>query len=147
MIIWSRWGILALLIPVLPILLAEGVMELSVSDDSPPVRAKIANDSDDTDVREKAEELKAAQRKREEEHLHAVTRAKRTGFGIGCLIGAAAIWPLGRWMNKPESRMLIDPQSGESFQMRSGGGNTLFFVPMEYWSFIWLVVGFYKFVT
>jgi hypothetical protein len=91
--------------------------------------------------------LKAAQRKREAEHVKAVKRAQDNGFAVGCLIAAGVLWPLGRWMNTTETRLLVDAQTGEPVELHSGGGHTLFFIPLEYWAFIWPVIGLFKFIS
>jgi hypothetical protein len=38
-------------------------------------------------------------------------------------------------------RELVDVNTGERVVLSSGGGNSLFFVPMEYWAAIFLVLG------
>lgn len=58
-------------------------------------------------------------------------------------ITACILWPLGRYLNKKvTTRELIDPKTGEIVQINTGGnGHTLFFIPMEYWAPILIVVG------
>jgi len=66
---------------------------------------------------------------------------------LGLCIGGVIMWPIGRWFNRPEpERVLVDSQTGESVVMQAGGGNTLFFIPMEYWSIIFIVFGIITFI-
>jgi hypothetical protein len=59
------------------------------------------------------------------------------------LFAAAAIaWPVGRALNrKGPERELIDTATGERVVFQSGGGHTFFFIPVEYWSAIFVVLG------
>ena len=74
-----------------------------------------------------------------------VKRAKDIGFAIGSLVAAGIIWPLGLWMNRSESRILYDEQTGQHVELAAGGGHTLFFIPLQYWAFIWVAFGLYRF--
>jgi hypothetical protein len=112
MIIWSRFGIVALVIPIILILMAQSVV--------PPW-----SDHDPDSVK----------------------RAKSAGFTFGALFSAAVLWPLGRGMNMTERRKLIDPKTGEMVEMEYGGGHTLFFIPIQYWAFIWIAIGLYRFFS
>jgi hypothetical protein len=57
-------------------------------------------------------------------------------------VAALIVWPLGRAFNRPRpDRGLLDPRTGEPAVMTPGGGHTLFFIPMEYWAPILLVLG------
>jgi len=53
---------------------------------------------------------------------------------------AIIVWPLGLYLNKrrPE-RELVDPQTGEIVILRSGG-HSLFFIPMQFWAPVFLVL-------
>ncbi len=63
-------------------------------------------------------------------------------FMVAMLVAAIIVWPLSKYLNrKNEPRELIDPQSGERVIVESGGGNSLFFIPMEYWSYILALIG------
>lgn len=79
----------------------------------------------------------AGQRKREADRLKAVKRAEGNWYFVGSLLSAAAVWPLGRWMNRTESRHLVDPETGQHVELQTGGGHTLFFIPMQYRAPIW----------
>jgi hypothetical protein len=148
MVIWARWGILGLLIPAVFISVAISAMKPSQAADRQPVKeAKVAEEAEDPPPAENLEELKAAERKRAAERDKATKRAEGSGYLIGALVSAAVLWPLGRWMNKSESRTLVDQQSGQVVEAQVGGGHTLFFVPLEYWSFIWAAIGLFKFIS
>jgi hypothetical protein len=61
---------------------------------------------------------------------------------LGFLVAAVIVWPLGRALNrKRPERELVDPQTGERVILKSGGGHTLFFIPIEYWAPIFVVLG------
>ena len=65
--------------------------------------------------------------------------AKHFGYSYGALVAALILWPLGRWMNRPETHHEIDPHTGQMTESSVGGGNhTLFFVPLQYWAFVWV---------
>src|SRR4051812_46993880 len=113
MVIWARWGILGLLIPVALILIIQAVMvPKHTVDPKSPARANVTDESEAPPTEEEVAEKKVADRKRVADHLKAVKRARENAWGIGCLIAAGVLWPLGRWMNKTESRLLVDPQTG-----------------------------------
>lgn len=61
---------------------------------------------------------------------------------VGTCVVAAILWPLGRWLNrKSPERNLVDLNTGESVVLQSGGGNSLFFIPMEFWAPIAIAFG------
>ncbi|MHB1425365.1 MAG: hypothetical protein ACYC3I_19515 [Gemmataceae bacterium] len=60
---------------------------------------------------------------------------------LGLWIAAAVTWPLGRLMNRHEEKQLLDPETGDTVIVRSGGGHSLFFIPVEYWAVIFLILG------
>jgi hypothetical protein len=61
---------------------------------------------------------------------------------VAFVVAAIIIWPIGRALNrKRQERELVDVNTGERVVLSSGGGNSLFFVPMEYWAAIFLVLG------
>ncbi|AMV29716.1 hypothetical protein VT84_35305 [Gemmata sp. SH-PL17] len=158
MVIWTRWGILGLLIPTVLIVIAIGGAEAVAKQRA--IRALSAerkavkqtqNDTDDAETpppEEDPEEVKATELKRvaarAQERAKATKRANDVGYLIGGLVSAVVLWPLGRWMNKSETRTLADLQSGELVQAQFGGGHTMFFIPLEYWGFIWAVIGMVK---
>src|SRR5829696_120221 len=112
MVIWTRWGILGLLIPVALIVIAmigaEAIAKQRMgSEDRKPVKQAPTGDGMEETLPEDPEEAKAVERKRADEdrkraaeHEKAVKRAKDTGYLIGGLASAAVLWPLGRRMNK-----------------------------------------------
>lgn len=58
---------------------------------------------------------------------------------VGFLAAALIVWPLGRYMNAKKGRVLVDPATGAEVFYKPR--HTLFFVPMEYWGPILIVVG------
>jgi hypothetical protein len=61
---------------------------------------------------------------------------------VAFLVAAVIAWPLGRALNRGQSeRELIDPNTGERVVMKSGGGHSLFFIPVEYWALVFMVLG------
>jgi hypothetical protein len=60
---------------------------------------------------------------------------------LGLWVAAALVWPLGRALNRRTERRLLDPGSGRWVLVRSGGGHSLFFVPVQYWAVIYLILG------
>jgi hypothetical protein len=149
MVIWTRLGILGLLIPTALIVLAMfGAEALAKQqargeDRKPAKKAPGADGAEETPP-DDSEEAKAAEqkraddeRKRAAERERALKRANNTGYLIGGFASAVVLWPLGRWMNKSESE-----GSGEA---QVSGGHTMFFIPLEYWGLIWAVIGLAKF--
>lgn len=60
---------------------------------------------------------------------------------LGFCLAATLSFPLGRAMNRGTERVLIDPDTDESFVVRFGGGHSLFFVPVQYWWIVFLGFG------
>ncbi|MDR1648415.1 MAG: hypothetical protein LBR88_10380 [Zoogloeaceae bacterium] len=54
---------------------------------------------------------------------------------VGALLGAGILWFGGRWLNNRPGKRLLDPESGETVEIK--GCHTLFWIPMQYWAFIW----------
>jgi hypothetical protein len=145
MVIWSRLGILGLIIPTVFIVIAMIACEPPKTENPKPVKpAKVADDAEETPAEDPVA-LKTAELKRAVEREKAIKRTEATGYLIGSLVSAAVLWPLGRWMNKSEVHMSADQQIGQLAESQ-GGGHTLFFIPMEYWAFIWVVIGLFKFL-
>ena len=158
MVIWTRWGILGLLIPtaliVIAMISAETYTKLRFAGEGrkPVKQAPVADGTDEPPREDEAEEAKAAERQRAEEEQKraedrdkAIKRAKDTGYLIGGVWSAALLWPLGRWMNASESRVLMDRPSGQVVEPQGGGGHTMFFIPLEFWGSIWAAIGLCKF--
>jgi hypothetical protein len=59
----------------------------------------------------------------------------------GAWAAAVVLWPLGRYMNRVEHRQLWDLHANRAVILRTGGGHTLFFLPMEYWSILCVLLG------
>jgi hypothetical protein len=53
------------------------------------------------------------------------------------LVGAIGVWFLGQRLNGRPSRILLDPETGEQVIWRAR--HTLFWIPMQYWCFVWVV--------
>jgi hypothetical protein len=66
--------------------------------------------------------------------------ARLVGF-LPWVGAAAAAWFMGRKVNTKTEKVLIDPETNEPVMLRTGGGHSLFFIPMQYWAFILLAVG------
>jgi hypothetical protein len=60
---------------------------------------------------------------------------------LACLVAALIVWPVGRVLNRKGMRELLDTETGERFAVQTGGGHTLFFIPMEYWAVIFVGLG------
>lgn len=147
MLIWSRWGILGLLIPFVPIIIAHEIVKAQQAEKRKALKSTPASDvKEKPPTPEEAEALNQAQWLLEIDQQIADKRAENLGFAIGSLIGAVVLWPLGRWMNTPGSRTIVDLQTGQLVELPTGGGHTLFFIPMQYWAFIWPLIGLGKFV-
>jgi outer membrane biosynthesis protein TonB len=144
MLIWSRLGILALLLPVPFIPVAEAVM-VPKRTPAPKPPPKSEDEAEDARTPEQIEEERLAEKlKREVAHQKAVEKAKGKAYGVALIAGAVVLWPLGRWMNRTETQHLLDPATGAPVEVQSGGGHTLFFIPMEYWALFWAVGGAFK---
>jgi hypothetical protein len=62
------------------------------------------------------------------------------GGPVGLLLSGAALWFLGRKLNDPaKDRILFDPQTGE--EVRSARRHTLFWIRMEYWGVLVVIIG------
>lgn len=61
---------------------------------------------------------------------------------VALLIAAAMVWPLGRLLNRKEpDRTYVDQETGETVTVKSYAPHTFFFIPMEYWAPILVVIG------
>jgi hypothetical protein len=56
---------------------------------------------------------------------------------VGVLLGACVLWFGGRWLNNQPVKRLVDPESGETVELKDR--HTLFWIPMQYWAFLWLL--------
>jgi hypothetical protein len=82
---------------------------------------------------------------REFEHVKAVRRAKVRNFFIACLLASPVIWFVGRFLNRSKFKLNLDTKSGEQVEIQFKGGHKMFWIPLEYWSFFWLLVSFTDF--
>lgn len=56
------------------------------------------------------------------------------GAGLGLVVAAVAVFALGSWMNAPVPG--YHPQTGQPVYFKNR--HTLFFIPMQWWSFLLL---------
>lgn len=62
--------------------------------------------------------------------------AATTGaFLVGGIVAGGLAWLLHRWQDSKPSRTLVDPNTGQQFEIKSTAGS-LFFIPVRYWAFI-----------
>lgn len=67
-------------------------------------------------------------------------------MGIGLIFTVVPIWFLGRYLNQKQSgKTFVDKESGEEFKL--GPQHTFFFLRMEYWAPIFLILGLIMTVT
>ncbi len=59
---------------------------------------------------------------------------------LGFVIAGILVWFLGNFLNTADSKKIRDPETGKKMIVR--GDHTLFFIPMEYWGPIFLILGF-----
>jgi hypothetical protein len=65
---------------------------------------------------------------------------------FGLWIAAVLIWVIGRRLNRIRWEESVHPHTGVVEMLETGGGHTLFFVPMQYWAFVWAGIGMYWFL-
>jgi hypothetical protein len=61
------------------------------------------------------------------------------GMGIGLLVGAAVNAYVGHRLNNQPGKVYIDQATGGEVVFRKK--NTLFFIPMQYVSVLWAIIG------
>jgi len=61
-------------------------------------------------------------------------------FTVALIISGIICWFLGKRLNKPPTRILIDKETGQEFR-ESGGKHRLFFIKMEHWAPILVIIG------
>jgi len=59
---------------------------------------------------------------------------------VGMTAAALFVWVIGRILRHRTGRVLVDPETGE--KVRIGHDHSFFFIPVEYWPPILLVLGF-----
>jgi hypothetical protein len=59
---------------------------------------------------------------------------------VAFTFAAVIVGIVGRWLNRRQGKVLIDPQTGREVVV-GRGTNTFFFIPMEYWAPIFIVIG------
>lgn len=61
---------------------------------------------------------------------------------VGFVVAAAIICPLGRAFNRNEpAREPLDPGRGACMERPSRREHSLFFIPMEFWAVLFVVIG------
>jgi hypothetical protein len=65
------------------------------------------------------------------------------GTGWGLLAAALILWPLGVWLNWPVRQSEYDPASGQLVTVNSPGQHKLYWLRIQYWAFVWAVLGVY----
>ena len=58
---------------------------------------------------------------------------------VACIVAAVMVFPIGLWLNHRGARRLIDPETNEEVVLKND--HSLFFIPMQYWGPIFLVLG------
>lgn len=67
------------------------------------------------------------------------------GLGVGLLVGAAANAYVGHKLNNQPGKTYIDPATGGEVVFRKK--HTLFYIPMQYISVLWAVMGVFALFT
>ena len=57
---------------------------------------------------------------------------------IAGIIGAISIGGIGYWLNSKPGKTLVDPNTGEQVELKQS--HSLFWIPMQYWSVIFLAI-------
>ena len=65
--------------------------------------------------------------------------AAKYGLAFSQLVAAAAIWWTGRALNARPGRLLHDPQTGETVELKAT--HSFFFIKMEYWAVLVVSLG------
>ena len=68
------------------------------------------------------------------------------GYLLGGAVSATALWFLGRQLNREVSQEFIHPDTGERIQILAPAGHTLYFMPIQYWAFVYLGIGVEEFI-
>lgn len=58
---------------------------------------------------------------------------------VALLIAGVIVWFFGRHLNSKGAKCLIDPETNQEVMLKNN--HSLFFIPMEYWGPIFLVLG------
>lgn len=61
---------------------------------------------------------------------------------IPLILAAIPVWFIGKKKNTKSEKSLLDPNTGEQVTLQTGGGHELFFIPMEFWAPILVVIAF-----
>ena len=66
-------------------------------------------------------------------------------LGLTAIAAGVGTWFLGKRMNRNAVRELVDPKTGEAVTVR--GGHSLFFIPVQWWGPVMVVIGAYLLVA
>ena len=69
----------------------------------------------------------------------AVVPSESWAFAAGALVAAAGNFGFTQLLDRRKERTLIDPQSNQQVILRHG--DSLFFIPVRYWTWIFLGLG------
>lgn len=73
---------------------------------------------------------------------HVAGHAQTVAIGLGLVAAAIPVWVFGRRWNAPQpDRVLMDQQTGQQVVVTWKPRHTLYYVPMQYWSFALGAVG------
>ena len=61
-------------------------------------------------------------------------------FEVGLIISGIICWMLGKRLNRISERVLIDRETGEEIRVK-GRKHSLFFIKMEYWAPVLIILG------
>ena len=73
-------------------------------------------------------------------------RFNGVGYLLGGGVSAAALWFLGRRLNREVGQEFIHPDTGERIQILAPAGHTLNSMPIQYWAFVYFGIGVEEFV-
>ena len=73
-------------------------------------------------------------------------RSNGIGYLLGGATSAGVLWFFGRGLNREVSREYTDADTGKRVQILAPPAHTLYFIPMQYWAFVWLGIGVEEFI-
>lgn len=63
---------------------------------------------------------------------------------MAAVVGAIAIYYFDKYLSEKPNKVVIDKETGVEIIIKKS--HTLFFIPLKYWVYIWLVIGVYFFM-
>ena len=73
-------------------------------------------------------------------------RSNGVGYLLGGVASAEVLWFFGRRLNHVVSQEYTDADTGKRVQILAPPAHTLYFIPMQYWAFVWLGIAVEEFV-